>query len=321
MCNLQSSMQALLLFVLLPIFVDSGVPNSLLGSCGCSADSSDCCVARRHRHPVQGMSFAALVNPDAVNSPKTYPLRREHFKPYTQSTSTAPRRVLMLQLLILDVRLCYLLQMRDGGIEQKAVETANVVAAKASELGKTAWGYMRVFSEKAIQTVEGYSGAPGGAAGGGSGSGYGGSSAGGGGGSEPYRYGDSGKDDGWANWEEQKREERKPQGSKQRGGFEGWDAWDDSDSRSASKSSPPRSSAVEKPYSFSGDISSGSGSSSAHGSKSRNSATGDSWAGWDAEEDDSHQQKQSGYQAVGGGAKPNDSASGKKDAWDDWGGF
>jgi len=210
--------------------------------------------------------------------------------------------------------------MRDGGIEQKAVETASVVAAKAFGAGKDSVGLCESVLREGHSDSGGVLWRPGGAAGGGSGSGYGGSSAGGG--SEPYRYGNSGKDEGWASWEEEKREEPKPQGGKQGGGLRGGMRWDDSDgARGASKSSAPPPPAVEKPYSFSGDMSSGSGSGSAHGSKSKNSTTGDSWAGWDTEEDDSHQQKQSGYQPVGGGAKPNDSAGAKKDGWDDWGGF
>lgn len=68
-------------------------------------------------------------------------------------------------------------KMREGGYDQKAKETASVVASSAAELGHKAWGFVSSVAQTAVQTVEGSVGGGGfggGLGGGGSGGGLGG---------------------------------------------------------------------------------------------------------------------------------------------------
>ncbi|CAI5996964.1 unnamed protein product [Closterium sp. NIES-64] len=95
-------------------------------------------------------------------------------------------------------------KMREGGYDQKAKETATVVASRTAELSQKAWGFMRSVTEKAVEAVEGGLGGGLGGPGIGGGGGFGGmgSSRGmggggrGGGGSfgKPYTYGSDGSD-------------------------------------------------------------------------------------------------------------------------------
>jgi ADP-ribosylation factor GTPase-activating protein 1 len=48
------------------------------------------------------------------------------------------------------------LQVREGGYDQKVNETVSVVAAKGTEVGQKAWGFMRGVVAMASQQVEAY---------------------------------------------------------------------------------------------------------------------------------------------------------------------
>ncbi|CAI6008403.1 unnamed protein product [Closterium sp. NIES-65] len=65
-------------------------------------------------------------------------------------------------------------KMREGGYDQKAKETATVVASRTAELSQKAWGFMRSVTEKAVEAVEGGLGGGLGGPGIGGGGGFGG---------------------------------------------------------------------------------------------------------------------------------------------------
>ncbi|CAI5487500.1 unnamed protein product [Closterium sp. Naga37s-1] len=65
-------------------------------------------------------------------------------------------------------------KMREGGYDQKAKETATVVASRTAELSQKAWGFMRSVTEKAVEAVEGGIGGGLGGPGIGGGGGFGG---------------------------------------------------------------------------------------------------------------------------------------------------
>ncbi|GJP29932.1 hypothetical protein CLOM_g20507 [Closterium sp. NIES-68] len=83
-------------------------------------------------------------------------------------------------------------KMREGGYDQKAKETATVVASRTAELGQKAWGFMRSVTEKAVEAVEGGIGGAGIGGGGGFGGMGSSRSMGGGGIGSPYTYGGDG---------------------------------------------------------------------------------------------------------------------------------
>ncbi|CAI5513447.1 unnamed protein product [Closterium sp. Naga37s-1] len=98
-------------------------------------------------------------------------------------------------------------KMREGGYDQKAKETATVVASRTAELSQKAWGFMRSVTEKAVEAVEG-----------GLGGGLGGPGIGGGGGaSSSNGYGGS-----------ESTQEKKPSEGISSGGSKGFAKFDDS---------------------------------------------------------------------------------------------
>ncbi|GJP41053.1 hypothetical protein CLOM_g698 [Closterium sp. NIES-68] len=238
-------------------------------------------------------------------------------------------------------------QVAEGGLDKKAIETASVVAGKATELGKSAWGFMRGFAERAVQTVDGYSG---GAVGnalevaaaasanagtmivqgltgaavseGGAGGAVGGNRGGGGGFDDWDDWGDDNKgqsglggsgryngseEDGVGQGRSSSMKDDKP--------FTGWDDEWDGGSPKVSRGQGSMTSSSSNGGKAGSRASAGAGAEKKQAGATAAATESDSWGGWDDVPSPAPAST-----ATAGAAKKGGAAK-KKDDWDDWGGF
>ncbi|CAI5465027.1 unnamed protein product [Closterium sp. Yama58-4] len=236
----------------------------------------------------------------------------------------------------------------EGGLDKKAIETASVVAGRATELGKSAWGFMRGFAERAVQTVDGYSGgavgnalevAAAASANAGSmivqgltGAAVSEGGAGGAGGAVGGSRGGGGFDD-WDDWGDDNKGQSGQAGSGRYNGSDG-DGFGQGRSSSTKDDKPftgwddewdgvsPKADRGHGSMASNSSSNGGSRASAGAGAQKKQAAAAavmetesDSWGGWDDVPSPAPASTATaGAEKKGGAAK-------KKDDWDDWGGF
>ncbi|CAI7875872.1 unnamed protein product [Closterium sp. NIES-54] len=238
-------------------------------------------------------------------------------------------------------------QVTEGGLDKKAIETASVVAGRATELGKSAWGFMRAFTERAVQTVDGYSGgavgnalevAAAASANAGSmivqgltGAAVSEGGAGGAGGAVGGNRGGGGFDD-WDDWGDDNKGQSGQAGSGRYNGSEGdgfgqgrssstkddkpFTGWDDEWDGVSPKANRGQGSMASSSSNGGSRASSGAGAQKKQAVAAAATETeSDSWGGWDDVPSPAPAST-----ATAGAAKKGGAAK-KKDDWDDWGGF
>lgn len=204
-------------------------------------------------------------------------------------------------------------QMKEGGYDQKAIETATIVASRTAEVSQKAWGMMRAFAAAASQQLETYTG-EGGEGQGRTHSGFVDDN------NSTAARGQSGTSTKWDLWDDEEEDRRAVGQGAGVGGGDGGGKWDDWGSKDSGAKKVATNGGSDRQTGEGGGLAGGGrnyGSVAKPPVVERNvSATqakkagggGDGWAGWDDGAEDHHVPQPAA-----------EKQKGTTHDWDDWG--